>query len=186
MRSLELQFAVAEVPEVPRAVKFVRGPDWGTEILADGVYDVSSEIGFEGTVRRAGDDLLLELVVTLPLEYLCSRCGERKTQDYIQSINHLFVMGDGENVSLPLDVDLDPELDITEISGNQCDAEPAVLGALAADLPAYPLCSSGCEVPASGSKKPQMKESSIDPRLAPLLAIRDAMVEDGAGAPTEV
>ena len=186
MSSLELQFSVAEVPEVPRAVQFVRGPEWGASILADGIYDVSADIGFEGTVRRTGQNLLLELEVSLPVNFLCSRCGERVSQDYVQSINHLFVQGDGEEVSIPLDVDLDPELDITEFAGTQCDAEAAVLGALAADLPVYPQCVSGCEVPSSGSKKAQSTGPVIDPRLAPLLAIRESMAQDAPATPNDV
>ena len=186
MSSLELQFAIAEVPEVPRAVQFVRGPEWGSEILSDGVYKVSSTVGFEGTVRRTGNNLLLELEVTLPVEFLCSRCGDEVRQDYIQSINHLFVQGNGDEISIPLDVDLDPELDITEYVGNQCDAEAAVLGALAADLPVYPQCEAGCNVPTSGAKKPTKEEPTIDPRLAPLLAIRESMTKDSSVASTEV
>jgi len=186
MSSLELQFAIAEVPEVPRAVQFIRGPEWGATILADGIYEVSADVGFEGTVRRTGQNLLLELEISLPVRFLCSRCGERVSQDHVQTINHLFVQGSGEEVSIPLDVDLDPELDVTEFTGNHCDAEAAVLGALAAELPDYPQCMSGCDVPASGSKKSQSNDPVIDPRLAPLLAIRESMTQDAPATPSDV
>jgi uncharacterized metal-binding protein YceD (DUF177 family) len=185
MSGSELQFSVAEVPEVPRVLQFERDADWGASILADGVYQTSGKILFEGTVQRIREDLLLDLRISLPVHFHCSRCGEHVALDYQKNFKHLFVRGAGEEVSLPLDVDLDPELDISEFSGNQCDAGPVVLGALAADLPAYPVCLYNCEIPSTGENTRETTAPAIDPRLAPLLAIKQSMAQDPGSTPNE-
>ena len=134
---------------------------------------------FEGTAKLHERDVLLSLEVSVPLAFTCCRCGEESRFEYSTRVNHLFVSGGGDNVSLPVDVALDPEIDITEGAGARIDCEQVVVEAFAGELDTYPVCSQDCPGPtalkAADETEEEGAERAIDPRLAPLLEIKKSL-----------
>ncbi|MBR57188.1 MAG: hypothetical protein CMH54_03925 [Myxococcales bacterium] len=169
----EFHIHAGEIPANGRKLSFSRDSAWTQTILADGIYTVTGDIQFDGEATSRGQSVLLQLHVSVPLNFNCSRCGENSDLAYETDLSHLFVATQSDALSLPVDVELDPELDLSEGVGRKFDAEDAVLGAFAADIPIHPVCHPECtgmtKSMNTGGSKP------IDPRLAPLLAIRESM-----------
>ena len=159
-----------------------RDPSWVEAILTDGQYRPEGPVRFEGIASMHDKDVLLSLEVRVPLAFRCCRCGEESRFEYGPRVHHLFVSGDGDNVSLPVDVELDPEADLTEGAGSRIDCEPAVSEAFAVELDLYPVCSEDCpgpsELKAADEDEEKSEERKIDPRLAPLLAIKLSLEQE--------
>lgn len=172
MAQSDFQINVHELPETGRPLSFCRDADWAQSILLDQIFSVHGDVSFDGYAKRLGDSVVLSLDVNVPLSFLCSRCGSDTKFEYSHKINHLFVRSQSNKIQIPVDIDLDAELDITEGVSSSFDAEPTVVGAFASALPVYPLCDNQCVVEGADTKN---ETPSIDPRLAPLAAIRAAL-----------
>ena len=168
-----------EIPDGGRLLSIEREASWAEAILLDGQYRPEGPVRFEGTAKLHERDVLLSLEVSVALAFTCCRCGEESRFEYRTRVSHLFVSGDGDNVSLPVDVEIDPEIDVTEGAGAHVDCEQVVLEAFAGELDAYPVCSEDCPGPTELKTQDEAEEEgegrAIDPRLAPLLAIKESL-----------
>lgn len=172
----------AELPEEGREVKVCRSAAWLSEILRDGVYEVRGEATFSGLIRPVGGNVVIDLKALAPLMYNCSRCGRENNFVYDTGIQHFFTTSQSNKLDLPIDVvrKLDAELEITEINSKKFDAEPTIIESLASELSTYPTCTELCEEEVASKLEPEpepecAEDVQIDPRLAPLMAIRAAM-----------
>ena len=185
--SNEFYINQAELPEKGRVVQVTRSGDWLSEILSDGVYEVCGDATISGLIRPVGSSVAIDLQAQVALMYHCSRCGCENNFVYDTGIKHLFTTGASNKIDIPIDVarSLDSELDITEVNSRKFDAEPTIIETFADELLTYPTCSGDCEQELVSAPEPEnqcAEEAQIDPRLAPLLAIREAMESDSAKA----
>jgi uncharacterized metal-binding protein YceD (DUF177 family) len=172
----------AELPEEGREVKVNRSADWLSEILRDDVYVVRGDTTITGLIRPVGENVSIELKAQVPLVYHCSRCGRENNFVYDTGIKHFFTTSQSNKLELPIEVarHLDAELDITEVNSRKFDAEPTIVEAFAGELSTYPTCLELCEEAVVSNLEPEsepesVSDAQIDPRLAPLMAIREAM-----------
>ena len=122
----EFYIHAGEISETGRKLNFSRDSDWTQAILADGIYTVTGDIHFDGHATRRGQSILLQLNVRVPLNFDCSRCGENANLGYETELSHLFVITRSDALSLPIDIELDPEVDLSEGVGNKFDSEDAI------------------------------------------------------------
>jgi uncharacterized metal-binding protein YceD (DUF177 family) len=178
--SNEFYINQAELPEKGRELQVIRNVDWLAQIFRDGVYEGLGDVTISGFVRPVGTNVSLDLKISAPMMFHCSRCGNKNDFMYNTVVQHLFTMGNPNELEIPIDLarNLDTELDITEIKNKKFDAEPTIIENFAGDLSAYPICVKECDSAVLNHSEEEAKcaeNVQVDPRLAPLMALRDKM-----------
>lgn len=178
--SNEFYINQAELPEKGRELHVTRSADWLSEIFRDGIYKSLGDVTISGIFRPVGTSVSMDLSLSVSMMFHCSRCGDENNFVYDTGIKHLFTTGSSNAVDMPITLarSLDSELDITEIKSKKFDAEPTIIENFAGDLSIYPVCTKECQAEALTNpiaKSEGALDVPIDPRLAPLLALREKM-----------
>ena len=182
----EFALQVHDIDESGKSYEFELTPAWLETALADAHLHADSSTS-AGTLRvhaqKNGQEYLVDghLEVTLVTE--CGRCLGVAKVPVDTRFATLFARGAGqaagESVELDSDGEDDEDVSREEFSGHAIVLDELIREYLVLEVPMQPLCSPDCK----GIAMPQHvrppedvfgpSDSKVDPRLAPLLRLRD-------------
>lgn len=151
-------------------------------LVGDLGYEATANVSITGTLyRSAGGDIILDGAFETQASFQCARCLSTQTLNIEQRVDHVLVdrkrlKADAEVVLIEGDEQLDP--DTHAYTGEALDLGPIFREDLVLCLPMNPKCGDAgtvCESTPTIEEVEDDAEPAIDPRWAPLLALKKKM-----------
>ena len=181
MSDHEFTIKTSEIDAAGKDYRFVLRSPWLRGVLEDHEATAASKDGVVAVrASKSGPDVVvhgsLDATVTVP----CARCLDPVDVDVHSDVSVIYVPGskvkdaeDSGKVEYTLE---DAEADTLPFDGETVVLDDLVRDEVLLGVPMIPLCSDDCPgmspAPETNANPPSEKKE-IDPRLAPLLALRD-------------
>jgi uncharacterized protein len=148
---------------IPNAWLVTALADTEAKALGDGTIDLR--------LSKSGTDVVVHGKVKADVEVPCARCLEPVRVTLAPEISVLFEVRGKKHP--PKEVEISRgEADVLPYDGDQVVLDDMLRDDLVLEIPMIPLCSETCPGIASHGEAPESGSSTIDPRLAPLLALK--------------
>ena len=177
MTANEFQFSVADLDAAGKEFRFPVRASWLRGMLEDtelkpGAHEGAVEI----RASKSGTDVVVHGSLKAELIAPCARCLKDAVVKIDEPLSVLMVPGKPAD-----DDDLSPDqADVASYDGETVVLDDVVKDEILLEIPMIPLCSEDCpgmsqlsESRGSASKA-EKKEDEIDPRLLPLLKLKQA------------
>jgi uncharacterized protein len=175
----EFTIPITDLDVAGREVKFTVRAAWLRGALED---SDATAAGVDGSldvrVSKSGNDVVVRGQLVADLTVPCARCLESVKLHIDQPMTALMVPASDLRAAKK-DEDMSPEeLDVTAYSGDTIALDELVRDELLLEIPMIPLCSEDCPGMSpppgiSGNVPSGSAEKAIDPRLAPLLRLKN-------------
>jgi uncharacterized protein len=181
MTAPEFSVAARDLDAAGKSLRFVIRPSWVRGALEG--TDVSAAIGdgaLEVRVSKSGNDVVLRGTLSGELMLPCARCLEPARVAIREPLSALFVpagaLRPGSRSDAPDDDSTLEDADVVPYDGETVVLDGLVRDELLLALPIVPLCSESCagiRREDSASLRGSAPEAPIDPRLMPLLSLKN-------------
>jgi len=181
MQRHEFELNAHDLDAAGKELRFPVRADWMRGILEDSEATPVGEDGgwFEFRASKTGNDVLVHGHLEASLEVPCARCLGPARVAVDSPVTALFVpratydrSRDGKDEDEEVEF-ASEEADLQPFDGDLVVLDDLVRDELLLGIPMIPLCSEDCPGMAEAPKAaPEPPEPAIDPRLAPLLRLK--------------
>ena len=186
MTPYEFSFPVSDLDAGGKHVQMPIRASWLRGVLEGTSVDASERDGeLDVRLSKSGNDVVVRGSLAADLVVPCSRCLEPATIPVREEVSVLAVpstaaphsRGDAKDDDEDEDLDDSGEADIIPYDGDVLVLDELVRDELLLGIPMIPLCSEACPgirpERAPSSDVPGSPEDTIDPRLRPLLRLKN-------------
>jgi uncharacterized protein len=177
----EFSISVTDLDISGKSVRFELRPDWIRGILEECEATTDGKPGLiEVRLSKSGPDVVVHGKLNVRLEIPCARCLEPSFFRVDKSLSGIFVQEKKLNAKVDEELEITAEdADMLPYDGDTILLDDLVRDELVLETPMIPLCSEDCPgmsvAPSHQAAEVSTAEdeSAIDPRLLPLLKLRN-------------